>query len=44
MDVNIYEIYWVFRAQTYLDIHFTELPAKELHHLPRKMPLHGTTY
>jgi hypothetical protein len=21
-----------------------ELPAKELSHLPRKMPLHGTTY
>jgi hypothetical protein len=22
----------------------SELPAKELQHLPRKMPLHGTTY
>jgi hypothetical protein len=37
--------YRVFRAQA--DSTFilpSELPAKELRHLPRKMPLRGATY
>jgi hypothetical protein len=37
-------IYWVFRAQTdWTSILPSELLAKELRHLPRKMPPPGTT-
>jgi hypothetical protein len=37
--------YWVFRAQAdWTFILPSELPAKELHHLPRKMPLGGTMH
>jgi hypothetical protein len=38
-------IYPVFRAQAdWTFILSSELPAKELHHLPRKMSPRGTTY
>jgi hypothetical protein len=38
-------IYWVFRAQAdWTFILLSELPAKELCRLLRKMLLHGTTY
>jgi hypothetical protein len=38
-------LYRVFREQAdWIFILPPELPAKELHHLPRKMPQRGTTY
>jgi hypothetical protein len=43
--VNILQLYRVFGAQAdWTFILPSELPAKELRHLPRKMPPRGTTY
>jgi hypothetical protein len=43
--ILIIDLYRVFRAQAdWAFISPSELPAKELRHLPRKMPPRGTTY
>jgi hypothetical protein len=43
-EVIFQRMYRVFRAQAdWTFILPSELPAKELHHLPRKMPPRGTT-
>jgi hypothetical protein len=42
---NVHLYAGCFRAQAdWTFILPSELPAKELHHLPRKMPPRGTTY
>jgi hypothetical protein len=43
--VNILQLYRVFGTQSdWIFILPSELSAKELRHLPRKMPPRGTTY
>jgi hypothetical protein len=45
LTVEFSKMYRVFRAQAdWTFILPSELPEKELRHLPRKMPPHGTTY
>jgi hypothetical protein len=45
LDGRSFGKYRMFRAQAdWTFILPPEFPAKELRHLPRKMPPHGTTY